>query len=133
MKVFSTPALLVGFLLCLFFSWKKCYVYYLMSIALYLKRTGGSANKCSQTDADCFFQTLSSHTDMLSFLKNNFFFSFWFFIFWPHLTWGILVPRPGIAPCLLQWKQGVLTTGPPGKSQDRRVCMCVCVCVRVCV
>ena len=26
------------------------------------------------------------------------------------------LPRPGTEPCPLQWKYGVLTTGPPGKS-----------------
>ena len=26
------------------------------------------------------------------------------------------LPRPGIEPVPLQWKHGVLTTGPPGKS-----------------
>ena len=31
---------------------------------------------------------------------------------------GILVPWPGINLCPLQWKGGVLTTGPPGKSPD---------------
>ena len=30
---------------------------------------------------------------------------------------AILVPRPRIEPIRLQWKRGVLTTGPPGKSQ----------------
>ena len=33
------------------------------------------------------------------------------------LACGILVPRPGIEPVLLQWKQGVPTTGLPGNSQ----------------
>ena len=30
---------------------------------------------------------------------------------------AISVPRPGIKPVPLQWKHGVPTTGPPGKSQ----------------
>ena len=36
---------------------------------------------------------------------------------WPrYAACGILVPRPGMEPVPLQWKHGVLTTGPPGKS-----------------
>ena len=31
---------------------------------------------------------------------------------------GILVPNQGSNPCPLQWKRRVLTTGPPGKSQQ---------------
>ena len=31
---------------------------------------------------------------------------------------GILVPDKGSNPCPLQWKRGVLTTGPPGKSPE---------------
>ena len=30
---------------------------------------------------------------------------------------GTLVPRPGMKSTSLQWKLGILTTGPPGKSQ----------------
>ena len=38
-----------------------------------------------------------------------------FFFFWLHrAACRILVPRPGSNPCPLQWKRGVLTTGPPG-------------------
>ena len=37
--------------------------------------------------------------------------------FWLHcVVCGILVPRPGKEPVPLQWKLGVLTMGPPGKS-----------------
>ena len=132
MKVFSTPALLVGFLLCLFFSWKKCYVYYLMSIALYLKRTGGSANKCSQTDADCFFQTLSSHTDMLSFLKNNFFFSFCFFHFLATLDMGDLSSPTRDRPMSATVEARCLNHWTP-REVPRQESVYVCVCVRVCV
>ena len=32
---------------------------------------------------------------------------------------GILVPRPGIKPVSPALQEGFLTTGPPGKSQDR--------------
>ena len=39
--------------------------------------------------------------------------SFFFFFL---AACGILVPWPGIDPCPLHWKHGVLTTGPPGKS-----------------
>ena len=43
-----------------------------------------------------------------------------FFMFWLLLAaCGILAPRPGINPTPLQWKHGVLTTGPPGKSPQR--------------
>ena len=41
-----------------------------------------------------------------------------FFFRWRPVVWGILVPSPGfelVPP--LRWKYGVLTTGPPGKSQ----------------
>ena len=39
----------------------------------------------------------------------------WVF-FWPY-SMQILIPQPGIEPAHpLQWKRGVLTTGPPGKS-----------------
>ena len=39
------------------------------------------------------------------------------FFFWLHCaTCGILVPQLGIEPAPLQWKHGVLITGPPGKS-----------------
>ena len=42
---------------------------------------------------------------------------FCFFVFWLCYTaCGMLVPRPGIEPRPWQWKRGVLTTGPPGKS-----------------
>ena len=38
-----------------------------------------------------------------------------FFFFWPcHVTYGILVSRPGIKPRPLEVKHGVLTTGLPG-------------------
>ena len=37
--------------------------------------------------------------------------------FWPcSAACGILVPNQGLSLCLLQWKHGVLTTGPPGAS-----------------
>ena len=41
-----------------------------------------------------------------------------FFFFCPrHKAWGILVLPPGIEPApLLRWKNGILTTGQPGKS-----------------
>ena len=44
-----------------------------------------------------------------------FFFSFFFWLH--HTACGILVPQPGIEPVPLQWKHGILTTGPPGNSQ----------------
>jgi len=37
-----------------------------------------------------------------------------------HRAWGTFVPRPGIKLVPLQWKHGVLTTGPPGDA-------CICV------
>ena len=48
----------------------------------------------------------------------NLSFYFFFYLFtWPcRASCGILVPRPGIEPHLLQWKHGMLTTGVPGKS-----------------
>lgn len=37
--------------------------------------------------------------------------------FWPNCeVCGISVPQPGYNPLPLQWKHGVLTTGPPGES-----------------
>ena len=45
-----------------------------------------------------------------------------FFFFWPHhTTFGILVPNQGSSPCLLHWKNEVLTTGPPRKSQENNL------------
>ena len=42
--------------------------------------------------------------------------------FWPHhAACGILVPQPGIEPRPPQWKLGILTSGPPGKSQIVRI------------
>ena len=39
------------------------------------------------------------------------------YLFWLHRSaCRILVPLPGMKPCPLQWKQGALTTDPPGKS-----------------
>ena len=50
-------------------------------------------------------------------------FSFFFFFFLPHHTaHRVLVPWPGINPHPLEWKQGVLTTGLSGKSQNRSSC-----------
>ena len=41
------------------------------------------------------------------------------FFFWPcHRAFRILVPNQGWDPGLWQWEHGVLTTGPPGKSQQ---------------
>ena len=34
-------------------------------------------------------------------------------------SWGILVSQPGIELCPLHWKNGVLTTGPLGKSRKK--------------
>ena len=40
-----------------------------------------------------------------------------FLIFWPgHVVHRIVVPQPGIEPVSGQWKNGILTTRPPGKS-----------------
>ena len=40
-----------------------------------------------------------------------------FFFFWPHCTaYEIFVPRLGINPRPQQWKQRILTTGPPGNT-----------------
>ena len=36
---------------------------------------------------------------------------------------GILVPDKGWNPCHLHWEHGVLTTGPPGKSQEGKELM----------
>ena len=42
--------------------------------------------------------------------------SFFFPLWQHHLAWGILVAWPGIKPCPLKWKHGVLTTGLLGSS-----------------
>ena len=39
-----------------------------------------------------------------------------FFFFLPHHVACRILPHEGLNLCLLQWKHGVLTTGPPGKS-----------------
>ena len=59
-------------------------------------------------------------TNFLLFWAEVFIFLF-FLLFWPcRAACGILVPRPGIVPAPLQWKRGVLTTGPPAKSYGQR-------------
>ena len=70
------------------------------------------------------------------------------FILWQHyLACGILVPDQGSNLCPLQWKHGVLITGPSGRSPQpgylhgfcqscsdfpsftcTYLCVCVCVC-----
>ena len=51
---------------------------------------------------------------LICFKKKNFFF------FWPcYAACRILAPWSGIEPmCYLQWKRGVLTTGPPGDTPE---------------
>ena len=44
--------------------------------------------------------------------------AFFFFFFFCCMTRGILVAQPRIEPCPLQWKCGVSTTVPPGKSHE---------------
>ena len=39
-----------------------------------------------------------------------------FFFFFCHTMRHADLPQPGIKPVPLHWEQGVLTTGPPGKS-----------------
>ena len=56
-------------------------------------------------------KTLSRHVEGLAF-------EILIFFFLPHCTaCRILVPPPGLNPCPLHWKHGLLITGPPGKSQ----------------
>ena len=43
---------------------------------------------------------------------------FCLFGFFGHAVCGILVPQSGVEPIPLQWKHGVLTTGPPGNSLE---------------
>ena len=51
------------------------------------------------------------------------FLKFYFDHFWlQHVTYSISVPQPGWNLCPLQWKYGVLTTGPPGKSPRYSFC-----------
>ena len=50
-------------------------------------------------------------------LAKTYLLPFFFFFFWSHCTtFGILVSWPRIKPVPLQWKHGILTTGPPGNS-----------------
>ena len=50
--------------------------------------------------------------------KNNFLFFFFFFgCTAQHMV--SLFSDQDLKPCPLQWKHGVLTTGPPGKSQEK--------------
>ena len=52
-----------------------------------------------------------------SFLKKYLlYFIFYLFIFLAD-SYKILVPQGGIKPVPPHWERGVLTTGPPGKSQ----------------
>ena len=40
-----------------------------------------------------------------------------YFFLWPrHVAWRIQFPDQWSNPCPQQWKQGILATGPPGKS-----------------
>ena len=39
--------------------------------------------------------------------------------FWPHHMWDLSSPNRGSNPYPLRWKHGVLTTGPPVKSQNQ--------------
>ena len=45
-----------------------------------------------------------------------FLFIYLFIYFWPHHMARGIFPNEGSNPRSLQWKRGVLTTGPPGKS-----------------
>ena len=48
-------------------------------------------------------------------------------LFWPLcMTWhvGPSFPNQGLNPCPLQWKFGLLTTGPPGKSLSTIFTIC---------
>lgn len=46
-------------------------------------------------------------------------------VFWPcGVAYGILLPRPGIEPCILQWKGGVLSIELSGKSPDECLWHC---------
>ena len=52
----------------------------------------------------------------ITILKDtDFYFIFCLFC---HVACGILVPQPGIEPGTVAGKAQVLTTGPPGNSQD---------------
>ena len=48
------------------------------------------------------------------FLQDAFCLFFFFFFAIPRGMWNF--PDQGLNPCPLQWKRGVLSTGPPGKS-----------------
>ena len=50
----------------------------------------------------------------LDYFRNNDFFFSWLC----HLACRILVPQGGTEPGLQQWKPGILTTRPPGNSQQ---------------
>ena len=68
-----------------------------------------------------FFLSEECFIYLFIFIYIYIYFFYWslvdFFFFWLcFLVCGILVPQPGIEPVPLQWKCGVSTTGPPGKS-----------------
>ena len=80
--------------------------------------------------AQAVFPFLRSHASHS--LPGTFYFLFFepsvnvdVFLIFIYLLWpcseacGILVPWPGIEPISLQWKQGVLTTRPLGKSHSQ--------------
>ena len=59
-------------------------------------------------------------TPLLNWFHSGFLFVFLLLDFWlSHIAGWIFLPQPGIEPCPLcplQWKHGVLTTGPPGNA-----------------
>ena len=63
---------------------------------------------------------LKQTRDLFSKMKSlqHHIFSFLFFSFYwlHHVFAGSYFPDQGSNPCSLQWKHGILTTGPPGKS-----------------
>ena len=62
-----------------------------------------------------YFNAMSIKATVIFLLYNLFLFIYLFQF--GHKACGILVPRLGIKSGPLQWNQGVLTIGPPGKSR----------------
>ena len=103
------------------FRGENCWVYFCAASV---------TSQCDSNDGfwDCVFcfpplTPLTWATLVSLFILNIFFtllrkeFLFSLFFFWLQCTaWGILVSKQGSNWCPLQWKCGVSTTEPPGKS-----------------
>ena len=76
-----------------------------------------SLEECKHLRTRIFFQVQLSHVLRPGYELFIFFFKK---IFWGSPTWHVIsyLPNHGLNPFSLQWKYGVFTTGPPGKSSE---------------